>query len=232
MEVALDLIETLTQGYGKDAEITAWIDTYDIWVVPMVNPDGNARVWSGSTMWRKNARGGHGVDINRNYATDWAGCNGSSGNKDDNTYRGTSPLSEPESKALSDFAGAIRPTLNLSYHSFSELVLYPMGCSPKRVDAEHRVRYESVGKKLASLLVRDSGSGTYSPGTPYELLYNADGGSLDHMYRAHGILSYVVEINGGQAGFQPPFSYRKSTVERQRAGWKYILREMENGPLD
>ena len=51
-------------------------------------------------MWRKNRRGGYGVDLNRNYSFNWNSCGGSSGNKRSDTYRGPSAASEPETKAL------------------------------------------------------------------------------------------------------------------------------------
>ena len=79
-------------------------------------------------------------------------------------------------------------------------------------------------------LVRDTGNGTYDPGTSYELLYNVDGGSIDWMYGTERIMAFVIEMNGDNLGFQPSFAtWRDKTVEKQRAGWQYILDRME-GP--
>jgi carboxypeptidase T len=220
-EVALDMAEQLV----TESKYASLLQRVTVHIVPMVNPDGNEIVWTRNSMHRKNARGGYGVDINRNYPTDFNRCNGSSGNRGSDTYRGTGPASEPETKALIDYATKVRPAFNLSYHSFSEIVIYPFGCSPKRIPSKDRPYIEGVGAKLASLLVRDSGRGSYRAGTAYELLYNVDGGSLDHMYQAFGTVSFVVEVNGSQAGFQPPYSMRDVTVQRQRVGWEYILGE-------
>jgi len=206
------------------------MNKYNIWVVPMVNPDGNNRVWSSSSMWRKNTRGGYGVDINRNYSEDWGTCNGSSGSQSSEIYRGPSPGSEPETEALMDLAARIQPKFNISYHSFSEIVIYPFGCRPKTIPSPDRDLYERVGRELAAVLVRDSGSGSYQAGTAYELLYNVDGGSLDWMYAKHNIMSYVVEVNSSAQGFQPSYNtWRDISVQRQRKGWQYILDQMD-GP--
>lgn len=85
----------------------------DLWVVPTMNPDGNA------ADTRANA---HGVDLNRNWPHLWrrdrtrcytgpdplaraGGCNS-----------GRHPLSEPESRAMYRFLKAFRPTLMVSIH--------------------------------------------------------------------------------------------------------------------
>lgn len=230
-EVALDIIDYLTKNFQTDTKVQKWLSENEVWVVPMVNPDGNARVWGNSSMWRKNTRGGYGVDVNRNYPHDWNTCNGSSGSQSNETYRGPSPASEPETKALMDLAGRIKPKFNISYHSFSEIVIYPYGCSPKRIPNGDRQMYEQIGNELASLLQRDSGQGTYRAGTSYELLYNVDGGSLDWMYNEHKIISFVVEVNSSSQGFQPSFQWQEATIKKQRKGWQYILDKMDGPSL-
>jgi carboxypeptidase T len=230
-EVTLDILDQLVTQYSTDSEITKWMHKYAIWIVPMVNPDGSQKVWTSSSMWRKNTRGGYGVDINRNYPQDWNKCNGSSGDRNSETYRGASAGSEPETQGLMSLVASIKPRLNVSYHSFSEIVIYPYGCRPDRIPLPARTDYELVGKELAKKLVRDSGSGTYTAGVVYDLLYDADGGSIDWMYAKHGTVSYVIEVNSDSQGFQPSYArWRDDTVKRQRPGWRYILSQMEKFP--
>jgi len=227
-EVALDVIDYLTKNSESDEKVKEWLDKFEIWVVPMLNPDGNNRVWTEDSMWRKNTQGGHGVDINRNYPYAWASCNGSSGSKNSDTYRGSSAGSEPETQALMDLVRRIQPKFNLSYHSFSEIVIYPFGCSPEKVPSPDAKIYLETGKELAKRLVKDSGSGSYKAGTSYDLLYNVDGGSIDWMYGKEKVMAFVVELNGSWQGFQPSYkTWRDVTVERQRAGWKYLLEQMD-----
>lgn len=221
VEVTMDIIQTLIDQYGGDARVTKWVDEHEIWVLPMVNPDGNHRVWTQYNMWRKNTRDDSGVDINRNYPYAWGTCDGSSDNPSVDTYRGKAPGSEPETQAVMNLVALIKPVFNISYHTFSELVLYPYGCRGQRTDQSGVV--EGIGSELASKLIRDSGNGTYKAGTPWELLYSVDGGDVDWMYHEYGVIPYVIEINAMAQGFQPDYKWREPTVEKMRAGWQFLL---------
>ena len=72
----------------------------DIWVVPVVNPDGYAR---GT---RQNARK---VDLNRNFSASWRKAGGA-------TSSGAKAFSEPETRAVRRFADRIDPTHTISFH--------------------------------------------------------------------------------------------------------------------
>ena len=229
-EVALDLVETLVDGYPTDPDVRRWLNAFDVWVVPMVNPDGNERVHTRVPMWRKNTKGTNGVDLNRNYPTKFGRCRGSSGDPRNETYRGPGRASEEETRHLLALAERIRPTINLSYHTFSEMVLWPMGCPNDAISSVHRGRYLALGRGLASRLVRDSGRVGYAAGTSYQLLYPTDGVSIDHLYRAFGTMAFVLEVNSSRLGFQPSYDWRAATVRRQRAGWRYVLNEMLRNP--
>ena len=220
-EVAMDTIEFLLTKYGQDAKVTGWVNANEIWVAPMVNPDGNNKVWTSDSMWRKNARGGYGVDINRNYPFKWGSCDGSSGSTGAQDYRGPSAGSEPETQALMSLVTTVKPAFDISYHSYSELVLFPYGCEGQRTETREVV--ERIGGDMAHLLPSDNGNGTYTPGTPWELLYAVDGGDIDWMYATHQVIPYVIELNSSSAGFQPPFSKRQPTVEKARAAWALLL---------
>jgi carboxypeptidase T len=214
-EVSLDIIETLLSGYGSELKITNWVNSYEIWVIPMFNVDGNNKMWSVDSWWRKNTRGGYGVDLNRNYPTGWNKCNGSSGRKSSQTYRGPSPASEPETQAMMNFIANVRPVFDISYHAYSELVIYPFGCKGERTATEDVV--EGIGKQIAKKL-------NYKPGTAWELLYNADGGDIDWMYDAYQVIPYVIELNSRREGFHPKYSkWRDKTVIKNRAGWQFLL---------
>ena len=220
-EVSLDTADYLLSNYGKDANVTRWVDNNEIYLVPMLNVDGNNKVWTQDNMWRKNARGRFGVDIERNYPYRWSGCNGSGSSEVAQDYHGPSAASEPETNALMNLATKIHPVFDITYHSFSEVILYPYGCGDH---AAQRAVLEPIGKKMASLIASDDGSGTYTAGTPPELLYTVDGDDVDWMYNSFGTFAYVLEMNSGEQGFQPDYNeWRDKTVAAIRPAWQLLL---------
>ncbi len=131
-EIAVYMIHYLLENYGKDPYVTYLVDHRQIWIIPTMNPDGLDFVFTQNRWWRKNRRdngdGSFGVDLNRNYAYKW-GYNdvGSSSDPSSNIYRGTGPFSEPETQAIRDLCIAHHFKIILSYHSYSQLYLYPWG---------------------------------------------------------------------------------------------------------
>ena len=234
-EVPLDTVDYLLANDGKDPKVTHWIDANEIWVVPMFNVDGNGRVWTDDVWWRKNASGckagvtcesGKGVDLNRNYGFKWAACDGSSTDPSADDYHGPSAESEPETKALEALVAQVRPVFDISYHSYSELVIYPQGC--QGVHAAQRSLFEKIGKSMAALLPLDEGGGTYAPGTPWELLYAVDGDDIDWMYHAYNTFAFAIELNSGNQGFQPSYAqWRDKTVTKLRPGWQLLLDRLD-----
>lgn len=221
-EIAVDMIQELTNKFETDTEIGNFVNQLEIWVVPMVNPDGNNKVWTSNNMWRKNTGRRFGVDINRNYPFKWGQCDGSSGSVFQDDYRGPSAASEPETKAMMALVSSIKPVMSISYHSYSELVLYPYSCDGERTE-DHEL-FKSMGNELARKLPKDGASGFYKPGTPWEILYGVDGGDIDWMYQEHGTLPFVIEVSSSNQGFQPKYGqWRDKTVQKMRASWSWML---------
>lgn len=228
-EVVLDTADYLLTRYGKDDQVTGWVDNTDIWLVPMVNPDGSNIVWTRNSYWRKNARDGHGVDINRNYPYAWNSCNGSSSDPSAQDYHGKEAASEPETRALMGFVSRIQPVFNISYHSYSELVLYPYGCRGQRTETQQVV--EPLAKKIAALLPSETGRGTYTAGTGWDLLYATDGLDMDWMYHAEHVIAYTIELTSTDSGFHPPYSRRDPTVQAVRPAWQLLLDRLQQSGI-
>ena len=128
VEMPLNLAHFLLNESKVNQELFNLLQQRDIWIIPIVNPDGAEYDISPSyRWWRKNMRnnndGSFGVDLNRNYGFQWGG-RGSSHNTSSDIYRGTSALSEPETQSMKNF---IESHTNLkallSYHTRHQFFL-------------------------------------------------------------------------------------------------------------
>jgi carboxypeptidase T len=225
-EIVFDIGESILASAGNNARAHLALTGMNVVLVPMINVDGSTRVWNSDNMWRKNARSQgstvFGVDINRNYPYRWANCGGSSNSKGAQDYHGTAAASEPETQALINFAEKIHPMASLSYHSYGELALYPFGCDGD-LTGENAL-LEKLGKEMAGMLPADSGHGTYTPGTPWQILYAVDGDSMDYFFGAFGATAFTFEVN---QDFQPNYSLREPTLQKHRAAWQYFLNQIQ-----
>jgi zinc carboxypeptidase len=179
----------------RDPALREFTDHTEPWVVPVVNPDGYQYSWSTDRYWRKNRRGGFGVDLNRNFSVAWGG-DGSSSRKRAQDYRGERPFSEPESVALRDLAMRIHPRWNLDFHAYGQLLLYPWGYAA--TPAPDRDLFAAAGDRIASALFAQHE-------TRYQLmqaveLYPASGTSLDWMYGEAHAFSYTIELRPRRGG--------------------------------
>ena len=232
-EVILDIASYLTSHYASDSEVQQWLDQYRIVLVPQVNPDGNQKVHDSDRWWRKNTwkKNGRvwGVDLNRNYPSLWNACNGSSGSVFAQDYRGPEPGSEPETQAMMALVTDIQPVFNISYHSYSELIIYPFGCESQ--ENRSSALYKNIATAMADQVIDDQGrTGTYSIGTAPELLYEADGTDLDYQWAEHNVMAFTLEVNSSSQGFQPDYQrWRDKTVQAQRGGWMELIRQMQSG---
>ncbi len=216
-EMPMMLAEYLCQEYtAGNPDIVPLVDDNEIYFVPIVNPDGflyNEQTNpNGGGMWRKNRRantnGSYGVDPNRNYPYEW-GCDwGSSGTPSDETYRGPSPASEPEVIAMIDFINAHDFVTRQSWHSYSELTLYPWGYTTSDTPDE------DVFREMAAAMVQYNG---YAPGQPGDVLYDVCGGTFDWDYGAEGehgkIFGFTNEIGNNSDGFWPSDGRRQELFE-------------------
>ena len=212
VDIPLRFAGYLLENYTIDATIASYIDTREIFFVPMLNPDGHVYVENNHTgnpgiWWRKNrsfnAGGSRGVDLNRNYDFSWGYDDvGSSPDPTEITYRGTSAFSEPETQAIRDFANSREFTMWMSYHSYGELLLYPWGYIAENTP-DHRYFV-----RLAELLTETNG---YVPGNTLSgpLGYTVNGDSDDWGYgevaTKNKIFAFTPEVNSNaEGGFAPP----------------------------
>jgi len=178
---ALALLDTVVGG--------RWAPAAEVWVAPCLNPDGYARTWAADgrgslPSLRTNARG---VDLNRNFprpaeSPSWLPGAGSA-HPGDATYRGPSPLSEPETAALDALCRAQRFHASANMHSFMGTVI------PARV----RERGDfAIYKRLARALADAQPHSRYRR-LSSRLLDVYTGEQEDHQHHVHRTWAVCVE---------------------------------------
>lgn len=206
-------------------EVKNQIETLDIYITPMLNPDGVEYDIRGGRyrMHRKNARINAdktvGVDLNRNYDSWWCEA-GSSTYPGAETYCGTGPFSEPETQAVKKFVEGRKNLKTLmSYHSFSDLILYPWGGKDAPVENE---KDRKVFVKMAGAMAGLTG---YTPQQSSDL-YVATGDTCDWAYKAAGIFAFTTELEGGS--FYPGSGIIDRTVRNNVKAAVYMLGNTAN----
>lgn len=198
----------LLENYETDAQIKYIVDNTELYFVPVINPDGYVYNQltnpQGGGNWRKNRRntgGAYGIDINRNYGYMWGiDDQGSSPDPNEETYRGASAFSEPETQNIRDFCNSHEFRLCLNYHSYANKLLYPWGYT----DVTPLTPDDSIFAAYAALMTKDNHY-YYGPGAT--AIYMTNGGSDDWMYGEQTtklkILAYTPEVGSGDDGFWP-----------------------------
>lgn len=235
-EIAMNEIKYLINDYNNgDTFIQNIVNNYQLWFVPMVNPDGKEIVYTEyDTMWRKNNRdnnGNHsyaedtdGVDPNRNYDWHW-GESGVDFNFSSDVYPGTGAFSEYETIAIKDFFGLLRPIGSISYHSYGEMILYPYGYGSD--NAPDRYRLYEISYNISRKIPKNS-SGYYDP-MKSSTLYPASGDSDDYLYGKLGTFSFTIEVG---TEFHPPFSEIAGLSQKNYDGLKEFFRNLDTNYIN
>ncbi len=185
---------------NKDtADVKAMLDTRDIYIIPMLNPDGaEYDIKTGQYQyWRKNTRkvsgGNMGVDLNRNYDNLW-GQGGSSSDPADETYMGPSAFSEPETQVMRSFLGKhTNITVLIAYHTYGRNVYYPWGGQDADInDATDLAAFKAMSEQVANY--------TGYAWEKSSALYIATGDFCDWAYDQHHIFALTIELDPGASG--------------------------------
>lgn len=214
----------LLQNYNRDTLVTRLLDHATIWVAPMINPDGHQYSVSSQRLWRKNRRnnndGSYGVDLNRNYGHEWGGP-GSSGDTFSEIYRGPAPFSEPETQALRDFLQSRPVKALISYHNFSQLVLYPWGYTSN--PAPDRALLDQLANGIADRIRAVHGV-RYTPEQASDL-YLASGDTGDWLYALRQVPALTIELRPSSSvpGFELPEDQIQPTFEENLPAALYVM---------
>lgn len=217
-----------------DRKVQRYLDSFVIWCVPMVNPDG---VWavlnSAKRSDRKNGRDNNGngrtdeadgVDLNRNYPFRWGtlGEKGSSSQRSSVYYRGPSAASEPEVQAMVRWAERERPVASVSYHTGTVALLAPYTI-PGAADPQPNDAWE-IGEWVASRMPPHPQDRTFKL---RRNLYPVDGTDQDYLRQAHGTLALLIEAARKSPGSTEE---RKAIVRVVRRSWTLLLDRFLDGP--
>jgi len=135
-----------------------------------------------------------GVDLNRNYGYQWnATCDSGSPYPEDEDYRGPSPFSEPETQAIRDLALQQYFKYAISFHSGTEVILYPWCYT--NTPTPHDSLFREIAGNLSNLV-----------GAPYAQsgagLYTSSGTWDDWMYENRSTFAFTCEIYTNNSAWQ------------------------------
>jgi carboxypeptidase T len=224
VEVPMELARVLAENPNSDPKINEYLEKFDIWIIPMLNPDGHIYSINSNRMWRKNRSVTHngvaGVDLNRNYSYQW-GNMGSSDDPTEDNYHGTEPFSENETQIIRDLASEIPLFGCLTYHTYGELIIYPWGHSKSTAPFSENLDKLAVGMAKLGGPPNDNEGQEYPHYDEYDYipmqasrLYEAAGDTTDYLYSQYGAPSFTIELGDGKNAFIPPDSEIEPTLKQ------------------
>jgi hypothetical protein len=167
----------LCLSYGITMSISDLIDSREIFLLLMVNPDGRVN------MSRYN---NNGVDLNRDWGYMWDEEGGS-----------PSEFSQQESKLLRDFVFDHEFVVHTTYHSGTEIISYPWSYRANSCPDQSHIDF------LASVYSSESGYANLEYAQGFSGMYPINGSTKDANYGIQGSVSWSMEISMEK---QPPAS--------------------------
>lgn len=176
-ELVIRLAREMILGYGTDPQFTTLINTREIWMFPLINPDGRVSV----SRYNDN-----GVDVNRDWGYMWGG-------------EGNSPaeFSQPETRADFEFLRDHQFVVYTSYHGGTEYISFPWSY---RADACPDF---SAMNTWAGTYASVSGYAAMPYGQGYTGMYAINGSTKDAVYGSLGAIPWSLEVSMEK---QPPAS--------------------------
>ncbi|CAD5209157.1 unnamed protein product [Bursaphelenchus xylophilus] len=209
--VCVFFIDRLLSGYGKIPKFTEYINKLNIYIFPVLNPDGfifsRTSTKDSVRQWRKNMAPDNctgyinfkreptccnGVDLNRNWDVGFSQDNYPFNNPCSDEFQGPFPFSEPETIAMRDFVltneinGKVKAMVSL--HTHGQLFILPYNFK-RRTYPEDYDDLEKVALRAAAAIAsyRDT---QYKVGTAADMLGPATGGTIDWI-KMNTLIKYV-----------------------------------------
>jgi acyl-coenzyme A thioesterase PaaI-like protein len=225
-EVVMRLIDHLLNNYDANADVHWLLDHHDIYLMPIVNPDGHRiveaggggnspylhrkngdNVGGGGCSWPPASTNHIGVDNNRNFPFKWGCCGGSSGFVCAGAYRGTSAGSEPETMAIVNKIRSLVPDQRgpgdtdpapiTATGVYQNIhTVVPVNLYPWGWSSTPMPNYAETRNIAAHMSALNAGGNGYPYGSIVEQLYPVDGGSIDWAYGELGMAAFSTELSG------------------------------------
>ncbi|OUR91296.1 hypothetical protein A9Q87_10950 [Flavobacteriales bacterium 34_180_T64] len=188
------LIDYLLTNYGSNSEVDDLVNSTEIYINPLANPDGCYRSFNNDTAITSPIRANaNGQDLNRNYPDNVAGIHDNGA-----TY-------QPETKAFLAFEASRDFVLSANFHGGTEVVNYPYDNTTLK-HADHNY-YEAISAEYATHAQNNSPSGYMtieydfpenpaSPGvTQGSIWYQVYGGRQDYMNYYRHTKEVTIELS-------------------------------------
>lgn len=180
----LRLIDYLLSNYGVDPLATRLVDSCEIWINPLANPDGTFYS-SDNTVYGATRYNANGIDLNRNFPDPKVGAH-----PDGHTW-------QPETIAMMDFAKDHTFVLSVNFHGGSQVVNYPWDTwARSHVDTDwliavSRAYADTVHYYGSSGYMTDLNNGITNGYAWYEV----NGGRQDYMTYWRGDRELTIELS-------------------------------------
>lgn len=235
VEIPLEFAKFLAENLGGSPKVEKYLEDFDIWIIPMLNPDGHEYTLKENRMWRKNRtpfKSIIGVDLNRNYGYHWNGM-GSSGDPNSEIYQGPKPFSESETSVIKGIADSVPLIGCITYHTFGELILYPWGYSTSTPTFKDNLEEIAVGMARLSGPPNDGDYADRPYANEFDYvpmqganLYETAGECCDYLFATHGTIAFTIEMGSTKQGFDPPDSEISPTLQQVMPFNFYFLDEV------
>ncbi len=215
----METAERLLRNYEQDTKTRNLVNGLDIFIMPVVNPDGAHYSMYDFNMQRRNMtnhcgptasdpanRNAWGVDLNRNQNVGslFDGYNGASSSCTSDTYAGPSELSEPEAKN-EDWLINTFPNIKFSMntHSYGGYFMWAPGAYKTagrevlpRTDFGTENYFWNASSKILSAVQSHRGTAIWPgrTGPTTDVLYSAAGNSADAHWYNRGIIAWNFEV--------------------------------------
>ncbi|MCW2914109.1 MAG: carboxypeptidase [Actinomycetia bacterium] len=250
VEMCLFILQALAGNFGRDPDITTWLQREVVFIVFNVNPDGSEYDFdNGPGTWRKNRQPNPGsphvgTDLNRNWGWHWDKYKDRQPQSADD-YEGPSAFSAPETRALAGFItehaqeGSERIRAAIDWHTQGEYVLYPFGYTedltvPGELTADDRRIFTRLARALSDGIPSANGQ---SYGVKQSSKYGIGGKSgviIDWEWGTHHILGFTIEMYPNSSAnmsneekFLPPARDISRETMRAFGAVRALLREVD-----